>query len=102
MSASALPPVPKPYLSANELAAVTPWTVEAIKKKVQRGELRRGVHYFQERQGERLIFKWAAIVELIESGTVQNGTAPADGSESDRAEVIAIEEATKRLRRLLG
>ena len=55
------------YLSAVQLAALTPWSVEAINKKVRRGELVRGKHYFQPNgPGSQLVFKWSAIVALIE------------------------------------
>ena len=59
----ATPPVPKPYLYAEELAALTPWTLEEIDAKVKRGTLRLGVHYFQERYRARRVFKWDAIVK---------------------------------------
>jgi len=96
----AAPPVVKPYLYAEQLAALTPWSVEAIRKKVQRGELRLGVHYFQEQHRGRLIFKWAAIVELIESGTcghkaAAGAVAPVNGKALD------VEKATAGLYRLL-
>ena len=92
-------PVPKPYLYADELAALTPWSVEAIRKKVQRGELRRGVHYFQEQHRERLIFKWAAIVEAIERGPESRTDARVPHV---NGKVIDVEKATAGLRRLLG
>lgn len=55
------------YLSAEQLAALTPWTVEAIRRMVSRGILRRGIDYFQP-FGSRtqLLFKWRAIRRLIE------------------------------------
>ncbi len=60
-------PTPRPYLSADQLAALTPWSVDAIRRMVQRGVLRRDVHYFQPLgRGTQLIFKWYAIVGLIE------------------------------------
>jgi hypothetical protein len=59
-------PVP-PYLSSAELAAQTPWSVEAIRRMVTRGVLRRGEHYFQPLGARtQLLFKWTAIVALIE------------------------------------
>jgi hypothetical protein len=61
------------YLNAEQLAAVTPWSVDAIEKMVRRGVLKRGVHYFQPQgRGTKLIFKWAAICEFIEADN-QNG-----------------------------
>ena len=93
-------PAPKPYLYAEELAAVTPWSVEAIRKKVQRGELVLGVHYFQEQRRGRLIFKWPAIVELIESGMGDRRTADADVLHVN-GKVLDVEKATAGLRKLL-
>lgn len=91
-------PVPKPYLYAEELAMLTPWSVDEIDAKVKRGVLRLGVHYFQERHRARRIFKWAAIVALIENDAAASARTAAPAH--DR-KVIAIEEATERLRRLL-
>lgn len=56
---------PKPYLSAQELAALTPWTEQAIKDMMRAGKLLEGTHFF--RVGRRIVFKWDAVVELIES-----------------------------------
>ena len=39
-------PSVKPYLYADELAALTPWSVEEIDAMVKRGTLLLGVHYF--------------------------------------------------------
>ena len=56
-----------PYLSTEQLAALTPWSVEAIRRMVTRGVLRRGEHYFQPLGARtQLLFKWPAIVALIE------------------------------------
>jgi hypothetical protein len=93
-------PAPKPYLYAEELAALTPWSVEAIRKKVQRGELRLGLHYFQEARRGRLIFKWAAIVELIECGTGDH-MAHANVAHG-HGKVLDVAQATTELRRLLS
>lgn len=58
------------YLSAEQLAEVTPWTPDAIRRMVTRGMLQRGVHYFQPGgKGTQLIYKWSAIVALIEQDT---------------------------------
>lgn len=95
-----------PYLSAQQLAALTPWSVRAIEKMVARGLLLRGVHYFQPfgRRSQR-IFKWAAIKELIESG----GSAPLPRSMIGNPPVVGrmngqidVEKATAELQRLLG
>ena len=90
---------PKPYLYAHELAALTPWSVEAIHKKVRRGKLRRGVHYFQEQHRGRLIFKWPAIVELIEN-VDRRGDVP--GAACGKGKVLDVEKATAGLRKLLA
>ncbi|MGH7894027.1 MAG: hypothetical protein ACREQL_05115 [Candidatus Binatia bacterium] len=94
----AVAPAPKPYLYADELAALTPWTAEAIKKKVQRGELRRNLHYFQEQHRDRLIFKWDAIVELIERGAGDHAAEVA--SSHVKGKRIDVEKATATLRKL--
>jgi len=93
-------PVPKPYLYAEELAVLTPWSVAAIHKMVQRLELHQGVHYFQDGYRTRLIFKWAAIVELIESGGGRT-TASNDGKIGN-GRTLDVETAAAGLRRLLG
>jgi hypothetical protein len=87
---------PREYLDAAQLAARAPWSVEAIRRMVSRGVLRRGVHYFQP-LGPRtqLIFKWSAIVALIEGGPVV--AVPA--GERGRPDV---EAATAALHRLLS
>ena len=56
----------KPYLSIAELAALTPWTEQAIRTMISRGILREGEHYFHVRR--RPVFKWSAIVAFIEQG----------------------------------
>jgi hypothetical protein len=55
----------KPYLSTSELSELTPWTEDAIKKLMQRGVLQPGRDWFHF--GRRIVFKWAAIVDLIEN-----------------------------------
>lgn len=93
-------PVVKPYLGADELAALTPWSVGEIDAMVKRGVLRLGVHYFQAQHRGRRIYKWAAIVALIESGT--GGRPRADGhNASDNGKVLDVETATAGLYRLL-
>lgn len=55
------------YLSADQLAEVTPWSISAIEKMVTRGILQRDVHYFQPfGRRTQLVFKWGAIVAMIE------------------------------------
>ena len=95
-------PIVKPYLYAEELAALTPWSVEEIDAKVKRGTLRLGMHYFQERHRARRIFKWQAIIELIESGAGDHTGAARGPTVNAHEKVIDIEEATERLRRLRG
>ena len=58
---------PRQYLSADQLAQQTPWSVDALEKMIQRGKLRRGVHWFQPRgPGTQRVFKWSAIAAWIE------------------------------------
>ena len=99
----AVAPGPKPYLYGEELAALTPWSVDEIDAKIKRGVLRLGVHYFQEQHRARRIFKWAAIIELIESGTGNGETAT--GSTHVNAgkgrRVLDVEKATAELRKLV-
>jgi hypothetical protein len=58
---------PPAYLSAEQLAQQTPWSIDALEKMIQRGELRRNVHWFQPKgPGTQRIFKWSAIAAWIE------------------------------------
>lgn len=67
---------PRQYLSAEQLAEITPWSTSAIEKMVRRGTMKRGVHYFQPfGRRTQILFKWSAIVELIE-GTTTTSPAP--------------------------
>jgi hypothetical protein len=89
----------RPYLNAVQLAAVTPWTEKAIARLVERGVLVRGVHYFQlPGRRTRLIFKWTAIVSLIE-GPAAVAAPPCAGrrDEPDDVDVTATETALERL-----
>src|SRR6266404_5205504 len=63
-SAAPRAPVCKPYVSIAELAALTPWTAQAIRTMISRGILRDGEHYFHV--GRRPVFKWEAVVAFIE------------------------------------
>lgn len=87
------------YLYAEQLAELTPWSMEAIARMVRRGVLRVGVHYFQP-QGSRgrLIFKWRRVVELIEGRTGD----PRDVVGEPATVALDVEEATQKLHRLLG
>ena len=96
------------YLSAEQLAARTPWTVDAIEKLVQRGVLTKGRHYFQLGRRTQRIFKWSAIVDLIEGRPAPNGDQPMldqgrprTPASSPARRVIDVEKATTDLQRLL-
>jgi len=93
----------RPYVSAQQLAELTPWTPDAIEKMVRRGVLRRGMHYFQP-GGRRtqLIFKWSAIEDLIE-GRVIPGQTTSVLEDAPRRVVreLDVEKATKELQSLL-
>jgi hypothetical protein len=86
------------------LAQWTPWTPDAIEKMVRRGVLVRGVHYFQPfgRRG-RLVFKWGAIVALIEGQSTRSEATPMVGKfrADETKRVLNVEEAETALRRLL-
>ncbi len=93
---------PKPYLYVEELAELVPWSIEAIRKRVQRGELRLGTHYFQERQRARLIFKWEMIVALIEQGSAITSGTTQPRAGSVRGNVLDVVRVAEELRRLLA
>ncbi len=59
------------YLSTTEVTQFVPWSENAIEKKIARGVLRLGVHFFYV-DGRRL-FKWSAIVSLIEGPPEESG-----------------------------
>jgi hypothetical protein len=97
-----------PYLSAEQLAVVTPWTPDAIEKMISRGLLIRGVHFFQPfgRRSQR-IFKWASIQALIEGGITPSDLQrvihdSAIRGSAQRVGQIDVEKATAELQRLLG
>ena len=95
----------KPYIYIEELAEVTPWSIDAIRAMVRRGKLRLGEHYFQEGHRSRLTFKWEAIVRLIESGVDGRKGEPGDlAPEPVEAgvRVLDVEKATAGLHRLLN
>jgi hypothetical protein len=89
----------RPYLSIEQLAALTPWSVDAIRRRMQRGFFRPGLHFFQPAGPRReVIFKWAAVQELIECGGVAvAAVAPVRG----RRRTLDVEKATAELRGLL-
>jgi hypothetical protein len=88
------------YLSIEQLAAIGPWSVDAIEKMIRRGILRREIHYFQPfGPRTRLIFKWSAIVTLIEGrGSLVDTCGVALAA---KGEVLDVETATAGLHRLL-
>ena len=93
-----------PYLSTEQLAAVTPWTVEAINTMRKRGVFKAGVHYFQPSgKGGQVIFKWAAVVKLIEGQVEPSPPAVVDRRAKRSApRVLNVEQAEENLQRLLG
>ncbi len=100
----------RPYVSAEQLAALTPWSQDAIEKMIRRGVFKRGVHYFQPLgQRSRLIFKWDAIVALIEGvsapdpeGILLESEQSSPQGPAFGKQVIDVEEATTSLQRLLA
>jgi len=100
----------RPYLSAEQLAALTPWSVGAIEKMVKRGVFVRGVHYFQPLgRRSRLIFKWEAVAAMIEGRPVHGDAQPVVDDSRVTAlhsvpakRTIDVEKATTDLQRLLG
>lgn len=102
VGATALDDGGREYLYAEHLAQRTPWTLDAIEQLVQRRILRRGVHYFQLAgpRGRRM-FKWSAIVELIEGqqeGAVKaQAQCPARRRGARRDDVEAAAAAVQRM-----
>jgi hypothetical protein len=78
--------MPRAYLTAEQLAALTPWSLAAINAMVRRGQLVRGVHWFQPAGHRGLrIFKWEAITAYIEGGSAEAAApAPLTEEEADR------------------
>jgi hypothetical protein len=89
-----------PYLSTDQLAQLTPWTVQAINTMRKRGVFKPGVHYFQPAgKGGQVIFKWAAVVELIEKDACQRGVVVKNAP--PRRKRLNVEEATAAVQQLL-
>jgi hypothetical protein len=89
------------YLYIEQLAALTPWSEDAIRTMIARGTFKLGVHYFKPHGANgRPIFSWEAIVEYIEGGTAAAGARDmiplADGT------VVDLDEATAKAHRLRG
>ena len=88
------------YLNVEQLAEVGPWSVDAIEKMIRRNIYQRGVHYFQPfGHRTRLIFKWSAIVALIEGKDRVADTSDVAATEKGRA--FDVETAKAGLHRLL-
>jgi len=87
------------YLYTEHLAEVTPWTPSAIRTMITRGVFKDGVHYFKPRgRNGRPIFKWAAVVELIEEGEARESAGDTIPLASGR--VIDLNEAAAEIRGL--
>jgi len=93
--------VRREYLSVEQLAAITPWSEEAIRRMVSRGVLQKGVHYFQP-LGRRshLVFKWSAVVQLIEGAPEAEHLAAARNADAGGGG-FDVEGAAADLYRLL-
>jgi hypothetical protein len=90
------------YLSAEQLSEVTPWSLSAIDKMVSRGVLKRDVHYFQPfGRRTQLVFKWSAIVALIEGHHTESDRTYGEHV-VDRGGKLDVEKAKAGLGRLLG
>jgi hypothetical protein len=95
-------PSRREYLSAAQLAEVTPWTVDAIEKMIRRGILKENRHYFRP-FGHRTqrIFKWHAIVTLIEGDHTKSDDMQREHVVETRGQ-IDVEKAKAGLGRLLS
>ena len=95
-------PSVREYLSADQLAEVTPWSISAIEKMVSRGVLRRDVHYFQPfGRRTQLVFKWSAVVALIEGVHSKSDDTDSEHVVEGRGK-LDVEKAKAGLGRLLG
>jgi hypothetical protein len=85
------------YLSVEQLAERTPWSADAIRRMVTRGQLHRDVHYFQPLgRTTQLIFKWSAIVAFIEGERVEERHA-APITDPGGETVVQAERALRRM-----
>ena len=92
----------RPYMSIEQLATVTPWSVPAIRKMMARGILKLDVHYFRPLGRRReLVFKWSAIVAMIEHEP-QVVKEPEAQPRQPRSVDMDVEQATANLERMLG
>jgi hypothetical protein len=64
-------------LFLEQLTSHIPFSAQAIRMYVHRGDLREGIHYF--RKGRRLIFKLSAIYDWLE------GRLPTEASSATEA-----------------
>ncbi len=83
---------PKPYIELRDFPGLTPFTEQAIRGHMQRGELVEGTHYF--RIGRRVVFKWAAIEKWIEkrAGTFdeKGELAPSPSPLAANADIVPL------------
>lgn len=74
----------KPYIEYADFPTYTPFTEQAARAAVQRGDLKEGVHFF--RVGRRVVFKWSAIEAWIEKREV----APIQKLETQRVDLVPL------------
>jgi hypothetical protein len=88
---------------AEDLVRWVPWSVDAIEHMRARGAFVAGVHYFQPGGPRtRVLYKWDAIVALIEQGTrPKKRAASVRPTCRPRVERLDVDEATAKLRSLL-
>ncbi len=83
------------YLKTAGLVKAGPWSAREIDRKIRRGELVEGTHFFVDGPRRQRIFKWGAVVDLIEH--------PQQAGIRKRTRAgVNIDEATAGLRRLLN
>ena len=88
------------YLHIDQLAELTPWTPAAIRTMMARGVFKLGVHYFKPHgPRSRPVFRWAAIVELIEGGT-GGGEATRETIALANGRIVNLNGAAKNIPRL--
>ncbi len=92
----------KPYLYIEELAAATPWSPSAIRSMMARGTFRLNIHYFKLGRRGRPIFKWSAVVELIEGAGSEERAPVRKGIPLASGEVVDIDEAARKIQGLLA
>jgi hypothetical protein len=100
----------KPYVGIEELAALTPWSPRTIRRKIQRRELKRGVHFFQPGgRSAKLLFDWVAIEAYIRGDDAVLVYAPPTSRRRPTPlvqlrgeQTIDVDAVEERLARLLG